>query len=73
MEPVTDPATPVSPKVKATAAAGAVVSAVTLVAALFGVEIQLDDEAVGLVGLGLTALVALAGYLKRDPLRRRRA
>lgn len=74
MAPVTvsDPPTPVSPKVAAVAAVGAVVSGVTLVAALFGVEIEVTDEAVGGLGLLLTAAVSLAGWLKTDPLRRAR-
>lgn len=60
----------VSPKVKATAAAGAIVTAVTLVAALFGVEIKADAEVViPTVSALLTLLTTLAGYLKRDPLR----
>lgn len=71
MEPTPDPATPVSPKVKAPAAVGALVSAVVLVAAAFGVEIEVSDEQVGALGLAFTAVLAFVAWLKTDPLRRR--
>lgn len=56
----------VSPKVKAVAAAGALVTAVALVCRLFGVDVSLDSDAVAAV---LTILVTAAGYLKTDPRR----
>lgn len=69
--PPQDP-TEVSPKVKATAAAGALVTAVLGVASLLGVEVDVDPEELATaVAGGLTVVVVVAGWLKRDPLRRR--
>lgn len=70
MPDTTDPATVVSPKVKATAAAGAVVTAALLVASLVGVEVDMDPEELAAIATGVLTLVAtVASYLKRDPLR----
>lgn len=62
-------ASEVSPKVKAVAAAGATVTAVTLVAALLGVEVKVDEEGVAGLAALLTLIQVAAGYIKRDPLR----
>lgn len=66
-QPTIEPAsTVISPKVTATAAAGAVVTAIALVANLFGADVNVDPAVVAAV---LTIIVTVSGYLRNDPRR----